>query len=267
MCAVSASPIESSNAALFAAHPGHELLVLGWVGRVKPRVYTLTDGSGSQGRSRLRCTAELLQSVGAPTGSSFGRLTDQEAYTAILDGDTGLIDALVVELAGDLQRHNVSLVVADAAEGFNPVHDLCRLIVGAAASRVGSTGASIRHYEYPLDAGPAAYEQGEAGVVFHDLDDASFSWKIAAARELAAAIPDINAMLDRFGEASFRRETFRVVEDWAAGRQSAEPPLYEKFGEERVSAGRYDRVIRYSEHMWPILQHLRASCSRTACAS
>lgn len=267
MCSMPSSPMESPNAALFAAHPGHELLVLGWVARVRPRVFLLTDGSGTTGRSRLRFSAELLQSLGAPTGAIFGRMTDQQAYNTILDGDTDQIDTLVRDLAGDLQHHGVSVVVADAAEGFNPVHDLCRMIVGAAASRIGSPDASVRHYEYPLDAGPAAFDSSSGEVVSQDLDDDSFARKIAASRHLATAIPDVAVTLDRFGEASFRRETFRAVEDWQAGWRSAEPPLYEKFGQERVAAGRYDRVIRYSEDMLPILEHLRASCIRPAWAS
>src|SRR5437660_1178518 len=80
------SQFTSSNArgALFIAHPGHELLVHGWVELVKPSVFVLTDGSGRTNQSRLESTTAILNQTGAKRGRIYGRLTDRASYSAIL---------------------------------------------------------------------------------------------------------------------------------------------------------------------------------------
>ena len=59
---------------LLVAHPGHELLLHGWISRTKPVVHVLTDGSAHSSRPRLARTAELLAlheiSGGSPYGAS-----------------------------------------------------------------------------------------------------------------------------------------------------------------------------------------------------
>jgi hypothetical protein len=46
--------------ALIVAHPGHELVILGWVEANHPLVTIFTDGSGRGGVSRLPSTRKLL---------------------------------------------------------------------------------------------------------------------------------------------------------------------------------------------------------------
>lgn len=244
---------------LLVAHPGHELVLHGWVRRARPVVCVLTDGSGFAGRSRIDRTARWLESAGATAGSIFGRLTDREAYTKLLDGGVEWIDSLVTDLSRELVTSETSMVVADAAEGFNPVHDLCRLIAGAAISLAANEGVRAMHYEYPIHEGPRAYDEDGGEVVRLDLDDAGFAMKLADARAYADVIPDVLSMISDLGEEAFRRETFRPVEDWTAFPWPPhERPLYERFGEERVASKKYDRVVRHSEHILPLLDHLRA---------
>lgn len=229
---------------------------------MKPRVCALTDGSGHHACSRLGETAALLRDAGATAADIFGRFTDREMYAAILDRDTTLVESLVSELAEELTENRISLVVADAMEGFNPIHDLCRMIAGAACERAGG----VAHYEYPIYGGPAAFDAVEDALIM-DLDDRAFAKKLEKARELAQIIPDVYEMLERFGEAAFRRESFHRIADWTAYPWSEdERPLYEHIGEERVARHYYERVIRYADHMQPLLDHLRARVSPTACA-
>jgi len=238
---------------LFVAHPGHEILLYGWLTRVRPRVCALTDGSGHESRPRIDRSAALLREIGVERGSIFGRFTDREMYAAIMAGHATIIDDLVNELAAEIAAHDIALVVSDAMEGFNPVHDLCRIIAGAACSRAGD----VPHYEYPIRDGPNAFD-GVDDATITDLDDAAFAKKIAVAHEFAPVLEDIDAMLSRFGEAPFRRESFRRIGDWTACPwPSNERPLYERIGEERVALHRYDRVIRYADHMRPLVEHVR----------
>lgn len=45
--------VPGARAGLMIAHPGHELLVHGWLEVAHPRVFVLTDGSGRCAQSRL----------------------------------------------------------------------------------------------------------------------------------------------------------------------------------------------------------------------
>jgi hypothetical protein len=257
--------VPGNKTLLFVAHPGHELLLHGWIRRVKPLVCIITDGGGPEDRSRIAHTAEWLRSMDIPAGSIFGRFTDREAYAALLSGDVEWIDSLVTDLARELVTRQISLVVADAAEGFNPVHDLCQVIAGAAITLAAKEGVATVHCEYPIHDGPMAYDQCTGEVVRDDLDDAALAMKLADARHYAEVIPDVQSMIEEFGEAAFRRESFRRTEDWTVWPwPPGERPLYEQIGEERVASGRYAHVLRHAEHMLPLVEHLRARVRSTA---
>lgn len=251
--------IPSRNPLVLIAHPGHELLLYGWMLEARPRVCVLTDGSGHHAASRLHATKDLLDSVGATPGEIFGRFTDRQVYAALLEGRSDVVSALVDEMAEILVRHRIDAIVADAMEGFNPVHDLCRIIAGAACALAGGT---IRRYEYPLHAGPRVQA---AHAIVYELDDAALAAKLAAAHQMSVAIGDIAEMLARFGEEAFRIEAFSEVPEWTTvGWPAGERPLYERFGEQRVADGRYDSVIRYIDHFQPLLDSL--SAKRQQCA-
>jgi hypothetical protein len=258
----------SDPCALFVAHPGHELLLYGWLQQARPSVFVLTDGSGHAASSRLPRTRRLLRSLRAPVGSIFGRVTDQEAYAAILRGDLGWLIGLAEELAAALVQERIRLVVADAAEGYNPVHDLCRFIVGTACSLANRRGSPARHCEFSVVGPPDSRPGIDADGMVLLLDDAAFAAKIAAARALLPLRDDVEALLGRFGESAFRRECFRAVDDWTAPTHPpGGRPHYELIGEERVARNRYERVIRYADHVRPLQAGLTAWLDGAACAS
>jgi hypothetical protein len=243
---------------LLVAHPGHELLLHGWIYRKKPTVHVLTDGSAHSSTPRLGQTAELLRDAGALPGALFGRLSDREAYAMILEGNGALLLALAEELAGVLERERPAMIVADAAEGYNPVHDLCRLVAGAA---IAMAGVDVEQVEYAVAGLP--YELDASSAI--DLDHAEHAAKLERARRYAATLTDIDELLSRHGADTYRRETFRRVADWTALGGDT-PPLYERFGEERVAAGRYAHVIRRGAHMRPLRDALRAAVEKRSCA-
>jgi hypothetical protein len=243
---------------LLVAHPGHELLLHGWICRTRPTVHVLTDGSAHSSAPRLGQTAELLRDAGARPGTLFGRLTDREAYAMILEGNGALLLALAEELAEVLERERPAMIVADAAEGYNPVHDLCRLVAGAA---IAMAGIDVEQVEYAVAGRPYGLDASAA----INLDDAELAAKMERARGYASARNDVDELLSRHGADAYRREAFRRVADWTALDGDA-PPLYERFGEERVAANRYAHVIRRDAHMRPLRDGLRAAVEKRSCA-
>jgi hypothetical protein len=242
---------------LLVAHPGHELLLHGWISRNRPVVHVLTDAAPHRSETRLGLTAALLRDAGARAGTIFGRLSDAEAYTMILERNVALLGSLVSELAEQLENEQPAILVTDAAEGYNPVHDLCRLIGGAA---IELAGVGTKQYEYAVVGDPRSLH---ADVVV-ELDDAEYARKMERARAQAAALADIDALLAQHGADAYRRETLCLVTDWAAIGDA--PALYERYGEERVAAGNYVTVIRQREHMLPLRDALLAAVEKRSCA-
>ncbi len=254
-------------AALVVAHPGHELRVYGWMERTRPLVFVLTDGSGAASRSRLAETTALLARLGATAGSIYGRLTDRELYAALLAGRHDGLQALAAELAAALGRARVGVVAGDAAEGFNPGHDLCRLLLNAAVARLAAAGGPpIENLEFPLDAAPERPAPGgepsretPGGGCRLVLDDAALARKLAAARAYAGLGDEVERALGRYGAEAFRVERLRpVTYGLDLAPRLPDPPPYERFGAERVAAGRYREVLTFRRHMAPAAERLRA---------
>jgi hypothetical protein len=247
---------------VLVAHPGHELLIDGWLARARPRVCVLTDGSGRSSASRLEWTRARLSDAGCGAGPVFGRMTDRQAYRLILDGDADTLVAIAEELAEAMDKAQAGMIVTDAPEGFNPVHDLCALIAGAASVMTGA-----RQYEVAIAGAPFPdAEAGGEGIVCI-LDDDEFARKMRLARDYSPLRDEVVSAIERFGQDVFRRESFRRASDWLARPPHADSPYYESFGEERVRAGVYDHVIRYDQHMLPLTRELAARASCFVCGS
>ncbi|MFL6229426.1 MAG: hypothetical protein ACJ741_11670 [Pyrinomonadaceae bacterium] len=279
--------MSQERAALVIAHPGHELRVYGWLQVARPRVYVLTDGSGHTQQSRIASTDKVLSTAGASRGSVYARLTDAALYTAILDHDFELFIRLADELAAALMRERTEFVAGDAAEGYNPAHDACRLVLDAAIALVRrETGAQIDNFEFTLVGRPdECAEESRVAARWLRLDDEAFARKLLAARNYPELAAEVEAALDGAGSMGLRAhpdlaarsgltssgmsgETFRVEclrPITAVGqdhRGFQEPPFYEHYGERQVAAGHYTRVLRYREHMLPLAEMLRSHVER-----
>lgn len=245
------------SAVLVIAHPGHELRVHGWLERTRPRVLVLTDGSGHTGSSRLDSTARILAGAKATPGLIFGALTDRQAYDALLSGDVGLFTDLARRISEELVSPEVETVLSDAAEGYNPIHDLCSFVVDAAATLAGRRRSSPPGvYDFPL-AGPPTPEGFDAardGLSIR-LSDEEFGRKLAATKSYARLDGDVAAAFENYGEDAFRIESLRRL-DSSRRPPKPEPFFYETYGERQVAAGHYARVLRYREHVRPVEEAL-----------
>jgi len=247
---------DSGNAAVVVAHPGHELVIHHYLERHRPLYFCLTDGSGGTGQSRIASTSRLLHGVGASRGPIYGRFSDKEVYRILLDGRLDVFVDLVNELAVNLIDADIECVAGDAMEGFNPAHDLCRALVDSAADIVRArTGRVLQNYEFAVHGDPVA-DPADA-LIRLELDERALERKIDAAMAYREVIGEVHDALDRFGRQAFAVECLRSSSASAMLEQfEITPPAYESIGESRVSEGRYREVVRYREHVLPVISAL-----------
>lgn len=240
------------NMAIAVAHPGHELLVHHHLERYRPLYFCLTDGSGAAGQSRLESTDRLLQGIGARPGSIYGRFSDREIYTLLLEGRTEVFCALAGELAEGLIDADIQWIAGDAMEGFNPGHDLCRALIDHAVAIVNArSGRRIENFEFAVHNVPTP----QNATVRMQLDEAALDRKIEAALAYSEIKDEVQDALTRIGRQSFAIESLQPSSAHEMmERFETAPPRYETLGEERVLLGRYREVIRYREHVLPAFQ-------------
>jgi hypothetical protein len=253
-------PLLHTNAALVIGHPGHELRVHHWLELARPLTFVLTDGSGREHRSRLSSTAKILRVTGAKPAAIFGHWTDAEAYDILLTGNLDALIEVTQDLARAFLKNDIRAVAADAMEGFNPTHDLCRYLTNAAiliAER--EAGFPIANFDFPLVGLPDSAPPGlREKCVCLKLDEHALARKRAAAENYPEMKPEVEAAISRFGLEVFAIELFRPVTSELAMALSDEP-YYETHGENRVKEGHYSQVIRYRQHVAPLM---RALCDK-----
>ena len=267
------SLIAFQNPALIVGHPGHELKVFGWLATVKPCVYLITDGSGRHGVPRTNSTKTLINGVGAKPGEIFGGIADAGVYRAILEQNFKLFLDLVDRLADSFLRHGIDSVAGDAAEGFNPTHDLCRTIINAAVLMAERrSGRTINNFEFCLTEWESNCPEQEHGsrCLHFNLDDNLLSQKLSAAEAYVELRNEVHKAIAIRGQEYFRLECLRQVTSADSLLFPATTPLYESWGEKRVAEGEYRSVIRFEKHVLPIvkavLNHVTQS-SRAMAAS
>jgi hypothetical protein len=241
--------LDAHRWAVVVAHPGHELRAFHFLERTKPMVCVLTDGSGWNGPPRIDDTARLLAGVGAKVGPVFGSLNDRSAYAHLMSVESGVFVNFAAALAAAFIRKGITAVVTDAAEEYNPVHDVCRALSECAVSQCGR--ATPRLWELDLVRDPRGCGDG---LRLH-LDDEAFGRKLEAVRRYAPLAAEAAAAFDQHGVEAFRTEFFRPAEAMPLP-PSTYVPHYERIGDERVRAGRYDTTLRYGQHVRPVLAAL-----------
>ena len=270
------------TAILAIAHPGHELRVHYWLETNRPEVWVLTDGSGHSGRSRIDSTTRVLEANGAVPGPIYGHLSDVDLYDAVLNFEHRPFIEVVDRLAAALMQENVSCVAGDAEEGYNPAHDICRLIVNAAVNFVKlKRDRHLPNYDFTLAGAPAhCPDELRDGSIWLNLDEAAFTRKVSAARNYPELQAEVEAALNGTPNTSFRNdpvlneharstygvstannfrvECLRPVKLNVAKPEKEVMPFYEEYGERQVRAGHYTRVLRYREHMRPLAEALAA---------
>ena len=282
------SAAQERRTLLVIAHPGHELRVHGWLETTRPQVWVLTDGSGRTGCSRIDSTTRVLNATASAPGPVYGNMTDVDLYAAVLNLEHDQFIAIVDQLAGTIIRNNVECVAGDAQEGYNPAHDICRLLINAAAALVKrKTNREILNYDFTLVSTPSdCREELRARALYLNLDEEAFARKIRAARNYPELQAEVEAALngshnhslpkeldlsERLRAAygvtqanSFRVECLRPVNSNGVHPVDQQKPFYEEYGERQVRAGHYTDVLCYRQHMLPLAAALDAFVERSS---
>ena len=118
----------------------------------------------------------------------------------------------------------------------------------------GAPFQGIRRFSEPKLAGEVDVEVSES--LLEELESRPL---------LKAKLRDI---IDGTPLESFRIECLRPVSNHSgADWTSDEPHFYELYGEKLVAAGRYDKVIRYREHMLPLAEAMRKKLEVESCVA
>jgi hypothetical protein len=245
------SGLSSHKWALVVAHPGHELRAFHFLEETRPLVAVLTDGSGSHGASRLADTTSLLDRTGATRDGVYGSFTDPEAYAQLMARDGTRFIETAHQLSSSFEIHGITAVLTDAAEGYNPVHDLCRGIAEAGIKLCGARAPAL--FEVDL----VGHPDGSGSGIRLTLDDGAFARKLAAVNRYPTLRDEATSAFERHGAEAFRTEFLRRAATGVLA-PGEHVPYYEQVGNERVRQGRYRSVLRYGEHVRPVLATLLA---------
>lgn len=202
----------------------------------------------------------------ASVGSIYGRFTDQSVYEPMLNHNHKVFEQLIEELAEALVRDDINYVTGDAAEGYNPIHDTCRLVIdGAVGLARRRSGRQIINTDFllyaPHDTHP---HELRPAATWLTLDDALLERKLEVARAYPELKPDVDAMLERqtletlqrfpelsadfnnmvthtMGTDAYRTECLRLVTTSTAGNGSSGEIPFLRTVRSAVGLGRHIR--------------------------
>jgi len=253
-----ASPV--APATVVVAHPGHELLAFGWLTRLEPLVYVVTDGSGRDARPRIEATRKLLNGGLGVAGSIFGRWSDRELYEALFNGRHGPFIELRDELADSWARIGVRTVICDAYEHRILMHDVVNLVVGAAVDAMNDRGETITSVEFPIYLTESDERPGNPSLAASlELSEQLLQRKISAARGYESEVVrhEVEGFLAHHGQGHYRTEfLYRSIRRRADDLLNEPRPEWEVHGERMVKEGVYEHAIRLREHVVPLARAL-----------
>src|SRR5205807_943759 len=121
-----------------------------------------------------------------------------------------------------------------------------------------TTQRRIGNFDILLAGTISAAEKVSRGAVCIDLGDEVVVRKLQAAREYLEIASDVNRTLEREGAGAQKTEVLRPVREAnSCNGWFEKPPYYEKYGEQQVAAGYYQRVVRYRDHFLPLADGLQ----------
>jgi len=231
-----------------------------------------------------------LEATGAVRGSVYGRFKDQDLYNAVLGFEHRQFTELLDEIVEAMIRDQVVFIAGDAEEGYNPAHDICRLVINAAVTLVQTKSQTqIANYDFTLVGSPGRCpDELRADARSLKLDDATFARKLSAARNYPELKSEVESALNGFDTVELRknpdvlqraRSNFGVTDKndfrteclrrvnlstTSASQWNGEVPFYELYGEQQVKAGHYSSVLRYREHVLPLAESLNSHVERSS---
>lgn len=215
--------------------------------RERPLVFILSDGSGGAQSSRLDYSVAAIRDAGASLIEGSGQRSDREWYAAILAGDVPAFTQTADAIAAAALTMQAPLVISDAADGYNPLHDLCQAIAGAVVARITRDSNAPEFLASPATANAI----GTRSIAWKLADEEARRKRLAIsantplAEEVARLLGEAPDVLDT---EQLLVPTFDWPENWT--------PEWEAFGRKRVKEGRFAAPITYRDHVLPIAKAL-----------
>jgi hypothetical protein len=251
--------------AFVVAHPGHELRLARWFITTKPFFFIIAKGSRSAGcEARIQASRAMAVELGAVPVEPFGLAFDRLLYSWILAGNGAAFGALADGLRDAFVARDISLVVTDAWQNYNPVHDLTHLLARVAAAEAGDRlRRPVEVLDYPVVQGGLAGAACGAERTRIALTKVQIADKLALISRRPELSGELTDLLEAAGRDVLHTETLHDTRPLIDLEPTVDaPPLYECYGEMRVASGLYAEVLRWS-HMEPIVASL---ASRLAAA-
>ena len=239
--------IKQTQNVLILAHPGHELRIHHWLEINKPRVYFLTDGSGGKEQSRTHYSEQIIEQTGSIRGSVFGDIPDKVWYKALADNDFEFIRSILQAIETDLPDVERYQIVADAVDGYNPVHDLASAMGVALHRRLAAKGKTAKLYFSA--AVPSARGNTVLDLV---LDEEAKGRKLKALADYTPLAEEARRILGQDETAINREYIIEQDTDWS----KVIIPQWEEIGRERVAAGTYPTCLTAKDHFQPAVLDL-----------
>jgi hypothetical protein len=243
---------------IVTAHPNHELAILGFVQRLKPRLLFLTDGGG---RERVEDSRRALASLGLLEQAHFLGWTEESLYRALLDLDTAVFAELAAQVRSAMVAFRPRQVLCESVELYNPLHDVTLPLVRAAAR--GLDGIDI--LEFPLIAQvPAANEryrvqrlpEGRAGETLR-LTSEELAAKLAARDHHYRCLRrQLGPVLDQLDDGHPAVELFAPAPDELPTPGKEHVLRYERRARLLQKRGEIDRMITFRDHFLPLVAAL-----------
>jgi hypothetical protein len=237
----------SGYPALIVAHPGHELQMFNWMEREHPHVFILSDGSGGAQSSRLDYSVATIRAAGATMIEGSGQRSDRQWYAAILAGDISAFAKTADAIAAAAVAAHAPLVVSDAADGYNPLHDLCQAIASAVVARISRDAKPPTFLVSPA----TSSAMGTVSIEWK-LDNEAARRKHRAVSAYAPLAQEATLLLAEAPDALYTERFLVPTFDWPENWM----PEWEAFGQRRVSEGRFAAPITYRNHVLPIAKAL-----------
>lgn len=255
------TPIEIADPAvprlIVTGHPNHELAILGFVQRTRPRLLFLTDGGGG----RVAESRQALGGLGLADRARFLGWPEPRLYRALLERDVALFAELVAKVRDAIVETAPRQIVCESVELYNPLHDITLPIVRAASR--GLNGIEI--VEFPLIAEvPGGGERfrvqrlpgSRAGIALR-LSAGELAAKLAARDgQYRSLRHQLGAVLDGVAPEEAALEVFAAAEDAFPTPGESHALRYERRGRELQERGEVAEVITYRDHFLPTVTAL-----------
>jgi hypothetical protein len=237
----------STRPVLIVAHPGHELRLFNWMERERPLVFILSDGSGGAQRARLDYSVSAIRAAGATLIEGSGQRSDRDWYAKILAGEVAAFMETADAIATAALATQAPLVVSDAADGYNPLHDLCQAIGSAVATGIAREASPPKFLVSPATAAAIGTES-----IAWKLEDEAVLRKHQAVSAYLPLAEEASQLLDEAPNVLNTERLLLPTFDWPDHWN----PEWEAFGRKRVNEGRFAVPITYRDHVLKIAKAL-----------